>query len=87
MGRYETVQESKEDNGILPPPEWSFEQTEAWLLQHAASINNGVSPMPTTDLFEQGFDRFVGFVYDKERAINPFAASALRSFVIAYLVH
>jgi len=58
--RYEAV-ESSTDAGIhVPlPSSWTVEDVKSWLMVHAAAANAGKAVDPETDLFAQGFDRWV----------------------------
>lgn len=62
--RYEQIEESTDAKGVAPPEAWTPQQVEAWLVQLAASINSGKTPSPSTDLFEQGFDRYIHHTSD-----------------------
>ncbi|CAL1703594.1 unnamed protein product [Somion occarium] len=53
---YETIEKSRDAQGISPPDAWTVSSVEEWLTQHAASINDQSSPKLDGDLFEQGFD-------------------------------
>ncbi|TCD69319.1 putative NRPS-like protein biosynthetic cluster [Steccherinum ochraceum] len=53
---YDSVQASKDDNGIAAPSHWTLEETTVWLIKHITLINNSVPASLFRDLFAQGFD-------------------------------
>ncbi|EKM49837.1 uncharacterized protein PHACADRAFT_154467, partial [Phanerochaete carnosa HHB-10118-sp] len=53
---YETVEDSTNSMGINPPYSWRPEDIQDWLLEHAASLNEGVTPPADADIFSHGFD-------------------------------
>ncbi|OJA09504.1 hypothetical protein AZE42_10661 [Rhizopogon vesiculosus] len=57
---YETV-ESSTDAGIHVslPSNWTVENVKSWLMVHAVAANASKAIDPETDLFAQGFDRWV----------------------------
>ena len=57
--RYKTVEGSSGSATVTPPKSWSVEDLRPWLLEHAASVNEGKPIDPEKDLFQQGFDRRV----------------------------
>lgn len=55
--RYQLIEDNADAKGVIPPAEWTLQEVELWLAQHAAGINKGLVPSSSIDLFEQGFDR------------------------------
>jgi hypothetical protein len=58
--RYEKVEDSTRAGIDVPlPTSWTAEDVEGWLEVHAAAVNADKAVEPDTDLFVQGFDRWV----------------------------
>jgi hypothetical protein len=58
--RYEKVEGSTRAGIDVPlPRSWTAEDVESWLMVHAAAANAGKTVDYHTDLFAQGFDRWV----------------------------
>lgn len=72
---YKTIEESTDAKGISPPKSWNAKDIEAWLVEHAASINHGSRPHPSVDLFEQGFDS-LSATYLRNRLIGALRNSS-----------
>jgi len=60
VNRYEKVEGSTRAGIDVPlPTSWTPEDVEGWLSVHAAAVNDNKAVDPDTDLFSQGFDRWV----------------------------
>ena len=58
--RYEKVEGSARAGIDVPlPTNWTVKEVENWLMVHAVAVNAGKAVHPGTDLFAQGFDRWV----------------------------
>jgi hypothetical protein len=58
--RYEQVEgTARTGTDMALPTSWTTEDVESWLMVHAAAVSAGVVVDTDTDLFAQGFDRYV----------------------------
>ncbi|KAJ3555779.1 hypothetical protein NM688_g2383 [Phlebia brevispora] len=71
---YLTVENSSGTKDIVPPKSWRDEDVESWLLEHAASVNDGRPVNPAVDLFEQGVDS-LGATFLRNRIIGALRGS------------
>ena len=75
---------------VLLPTSWTTENVESWLIVHAMAVNAGVVVDPDTDLFVQGFDRYVEVhlrfvvVLRSQHAVS-ISATFLRNRIVASL--
>ncbi|RDB20739.1 Non-canonical non-ribosomal peptide synthetase FUB8 [Hypsizygus marmoreus] len=53
---YATVESSAKGEDVIPPSSWTQHDVQMWLLEQAADIQPGKEFVPSTDVFEQGFD-------------------------------
>lgn len=56
--RYNTVASSVGAEGVEPPKTWEQEDIQSWLDTNITDILSGKRINPTSDVFEQGFDRY-----------------------------
>lgn len=56
--RYDTVASNVGAEGVEPPKTWEQEDIQFWLDAHITDILSGKHINPTSDIFEQGFDRY-----------------------------
>lgn len=68
---------------------WTVQTISHWLLQVSATLTDGKKIDPSGDLFEQGFDRYVGYVgflpFLVLRLGESLTVTALRSRILAML--
>ena len=66
LERYRTVENSENPGGLVPPLSWTADDIEAWLLDQAFSVAGGKTIFPDSNIFDEGFDRFVSRIYYKK---------------------
>ncbi|GJE92597.1 acetyl-CoA synthetase-like protein [Phanerochaete sordida] len=71
---YETVADSSDARGILPPKSWKEADLVDWLSEHAMAVNGGRAPPHTANLFEHGFDS-LGATFFRNRVIAALRGS------------
>lgn len=82
------MENSENPDGVAPPPTWTVNDLEAWLLSQAIFVAGGKVISISVDVFDQGFDRLVSFRLQRIFALilrHSLHATFLRNRIVGAL--